>query len=93
MKHFKLVYKSFPDCFSGEVFGATILQNGEYVIVIDSNAPDEKKKECLRHELAHIALDHFNNTTATIKQIEKEAELFSMNMSENEYKSLMMWQK
>ena len=93
MKHFKLIYKSFPEFYSGVIFGATVFHNGEYVIVIDNNISDEKKNKCLRHELAHIVLDHFNDSTATVKQIEEEAELYSKNMSENEYKSLMMWQK
>lgn len=65
-----IVYINFPP----SVFGAVKLKrDGSYLIAINENLPPDEKEKTIKHELAHIRLDHFNSDKS-IQKIEREAE-------------------
>ena len=91
MQPFKLDYRPFPANCSGTVYGITCYHGGHYLILIDSAAPAEQQAATLRHELAHIVLNHFTGTARSIEQLEAEAESYAAQMAESEFDALMQW--
>ena len=55
-------YIPFPDEIHGHVFGLVKEQNNRFLILIDNRIEAEMQDSTLRHELAHIALKHFDDT-------------------------------
>lgn len=66
---YRIVYLPFPDTVRGCV---QLLDNGKYIIGINSALSDAEKEETLRHELVHIQNDHFHDPRP-IQEIEAEA--------------------
>ena len=91
MQRFKLEYRPFPAECSGTVYGITCYHGGHYLILIDSKAPAERQAAALRHELAHIALNHLTDNARSIDQLEAEAESYAAQMAESEFDFLMQW--
>lgn len=68
--NYKVVYLPFPD----DVYGIVrLLDDGRYIIGINSALSDAEKAKTLRHELAHIHLNHFFDSRP-LDVIEREAD-------------------
>ena len=105
MQHFKLKRHPFPAELQGKIYGATIFANGLYMILIDSTATEEKQAATLRHELAHIVLNHLEQTKPVNEinsfgddmfgagwiEREREADQYAAKMTDCEYQQLMQW--
>ena len=89
MSHFKLAFMPFPDEFKPGT-GYTLKKNDDlFLILIDSNQDEEIQKLTLRHELAHISLNHFDKPFQ--EEMEIEAEAKAMTMTEEEFANLMQY--
>ena len=91
MTKFKLYYRKFPDGAHGVIHGYARMKEGYAVILIDSRLPEEQQKHTLRHELAHLWLNHFDDTDIGIAAIEAEADRFADEMTQEEFQNLMQW--
>ena len=91
MQHFKLVYRDFPNAAQGQVYGLTQQRQGYCLIWIDSAAPADRQAAALRHELAHIALDHFSDNARSLRQLEAEADSFAERLTAAEFEKLMQY--
>ena len=60
MQQFRICYFPFPEDLSGNIFGSVMRQKGHIVVFIDSRLSDDQKTRTLKHELAHIILNHFD---------------------------------
>lgn len=56
----------------GGVRGATILRNGDYIVLINENLCDQTQAKAVAHELLHIKLNHFYNEKTAVEN-EREA--------------------
>lgn len=56
----------------GGVRGATILRNGDYIVLINENLREETQIKAVEHELRHIAKEHFFNERPAVEN-EREA--------------------
>lgn len=92
MQRFYLEYRPFPPPIKGKCNGVTARTDGKYFILIDSSNPPEQQALTLRHELAHIALNHFEDRTHTIDHIEQEAKDYAARMTDAEFNDLMKWE-
>lgn len=88
MQYFRLVYKPFPRAAQGIVYGLTQQRQGYCLILIDSTAPADEQAAALRHELAHIALNHFSDTRSAEK-LEQEAD--SLDLTDEDIERLMQY--
>ena len=59
MQKFKLLYADFPESLRGNLRGGVIRHKGHILIVVDSTQPEPDQDFTLRHELAHLVLNHF----------------------------------
>ena len=77
----------------GTVGGITRLDvnTGRFLIAINNQEPDDELIQILKHELSHIALGHFDDNR-DIKEIEKEAEDYADQMTDDEFSELMTYQ-
>ena len=100
MENFNLVYWDFPEGLHNEIGGWTIKQNGQLTVLIDSLLPAEKQRFYLKHELAHIALNHLNRPIPTGSEMvggcwlisdlwEKEANKYAELMTDEEFDYFM----
>lgn len=92
MQHFKLRYRPFPAEAGGTIHGITQQRSGHCLILINSEAPAETQAAALRHELAHIVLNHFAQPARSLQQIEAEAESYAAQMQKTELDALMQWE-
>lgn len=105
MKPFKVIYRPFPEECEGMVKGAIMERNNRVLIVIDSSQDEETQQRTLRHELAHLALDHLA-VTKPVDQIdssgddmfgegwqdrERAADRYADSMTDNEFAELMQY--
>jgi len=67
--NYKVYYLDLPEDVRS-VSG--LFDDGSYIIGINQALSDHDKEKTLRHELAHIRLDHFHDTRP-IREIETEA--------------------
>ena len=65
-------YVQFPNMASESV--AASHGDGTFTIYINTLFPEEKQQERLRHELRHLADEHFYRDDLTIRQIEHQAD-------------------
>ena len=112
MVKFKLVYAAFPDLEQfrkylpgDKCFGFAIYDEHGYTILIDSSGTEEQRKSTLRHELAHLVLNHLEETKPLFEinssgddmfgpgwiEREHEADKLAEEMSEEEFTRLMMY--
>ena len=91
MQRFKLVYRAFPDAAQGQVCGLTQQRQGYCLILIDSAAPTERQAAALRHELAHVALNHFSDNARSLQQLEAEADSFAERLTAADFEKLMQY--
>ena len=112
MGKFKLVYAAFPDLEQfrkylpgDKCFGFAIYDEHGYTILIDSSGTEEQRKSTLRHELAHLVLNHLEETKPLFEinssgddmfgpgwiEREHEADKLAEEMSEEEFTRLMMY--
>ena len=71
------------------------------MIVVDSLLPKDQQEKALKHELAHLSLDHLNRIppkdTVMIQYAgisetwEAEADRYAEAMTHEEYETLMRW--
>lgn len=77
-----IVYDNLPEKVNGCVFN----YRGINVIIIDSNLSYYKKKKTILHELAHIELNHLNQTDPLtafkIDKCEDDADLYIKSLLE-----------
>lgn len=91
MESFKLRRIPFPQEARGHILGATQKRKGYCLIAIDSTLPEETQAIALRHELAHLALDHYNRPEY-LADLEPEAERYAHSMTDEEFNALMKYQ-
>ena len=101
MVHFKLCYYEFPPSIHGKARACVFRKNGHVIIIIDSLLPKDQQEKSLKHELAHLALDHLINTPPKDADIylgciesdtlEAEADKYAEAMTQEEYEALMQW--
>lgn len=85
---FSITYRPFPVECGGNVYGISCESNGQIRIIIDSNQDERTQQHALRHELAHIVLNHFDDQRS-IEDIEAEAEAYADQMTDKEFTALM----
>lgn len=77
-----IVYDNLPNKINGCVFNYKSIN----VIIIDGNLSYYKKKKTILHELAHIELNHLNQTDSLtafkIDKYEDEADLYIRSLLE-----------
>ena len=83
----KTIHTSFPDDIHGIVFAITQKQSNGFLIVIDDRNTAEKQSFSLRHELSHIALNHFERTIP-IETAEKQADSLAEQLTIDELMQL-----
>lgn len=93
MLPFSLYFIPFPDGMT-DIKGATDYREsqGKYVVAINTNLPAEEQRATLRHELAHMCLQHFTDTEQQLRnitEIEAEADAYGAAMTAAEYSRLM----
>lgn len=94
MSPFRLMYIPFPVPV-GTVGGVTRLDvnTGRFLIAINNQETDDDLIRILKHELSHIALGHFDDDrTESLEEIEKEADLYADQMTDDEFSELMTYQ-
>lgn len=95
MQKFNLLYWDFPKELHNHIGGWTIKQDERLTVLIDSLLPAEKQRFYLKHEIAHIALNHLNQAIPTGSEIvggswfisdlwEKEADTYAELMTDEE---------
>lgn len=91
MKPFSLFYVRFPAGCGGMVHGITGEDTaGHYTVAIDAAQDEETQTFALKHELSHIHLEHFDPADRrTINEIEREADEYAAQMTEEELNHLM----
>ena len=62
---------------------------GRVTILIDSAQDEKTQRHALRHELAHVALNHLTDTTRSLQQLEAEADEYAARMTDSEFADLM----
>lgn len=89
----EFVIRRFP--FSEEACrianGMTMQRRGYCVIAINSKAPEEQQAATLRHELSHIALNHFFDRRSE-DELEEEANRYAASMTEEDFRDLMRYE-
>ena len=105
MQRFKLERRPFPAELQGQIPGFTFQCGEQCIVIIDSTAPEETQEKTLRHELAHLVLNHLEQTKP-IKEInsfgddmfgdgwidrEREADRYAEQMTAAELAELMQW--
>ena len=88
MKHFRTYYRPLP----GGVKAAVRPCKDEYIILINSTLPEDQQRRELKHELAHIYLDHYAQHSKPIAAIEEEANAMADTMTDEVLLDLMQWQ-
>ena len=88
MQAFTLIYKPFPAECAGAVRGILSAAGGRVRIVIDSNQDEQTQRHALRHELAHLVLNHLDDARS-IEEIEAEADAYADRMTDSEFAELM----
>ena len=58
MQKFRLLYMPFPDFMKGNIWGCVMRKKGVFAIFIDSQLSEQDQAFALRHELAHMVLNH-----------------------------------
>lgn len=116
MKHFKLQYVSFDELSpvftdakkhipADRCVGFLMTDGKSYVILIDRDATPEQQHFTLRHELAHLVLDHLAATKPLFEidsygdtmfgegwlQREAEADQYAAAMTDTEFTELMQY--
>jgi len=93
MKAFRLFYRSFPDNII-DVRGITEydVKRNRFTILINTNLSDAEQLHTLRHELAHIFLNHHFQLDRNLEEIEDEADHYADVMSDDDFKKLMAFQ-
>lgn len=91
MMHFKLDYAPFPAELQGYVIGFISSKEGRLPwVIIDSTRDTETQKKALRHELAHLSLNHCD-TEADLEAMEREADALADSMTEADLEALLKW--
>ncbi len=98
---FKLFYCSFPDRIRKNARAFIMQQDGYAAIFIDSLLPQDQQERSLRHELAHLSLNHLTRPLPMDAEIdckyieseawEAEADRYAEAMTQEEYEALMKW--
>ncbi len=101
MMHFKLYYHEFPASVHGNARAFVMKKDGYAMIVIDSQLPKDQQERSLKHELAHLSLNHLirplpKDADPECKYIESEsweaeADRYAEAMTQEEYEALMQW--
>lgn len=89
MESFTLIYRPFPPDCGGDVHGIISGAGERAMIIIDSAQDEQTQQRALRHELAHLALNHLSDFERTVEQLEAEADDYAERMSESEFEELM----
>lgn len=91
MTKFKLFYKPFPKELQG-IVNSFISARGQIpLIVIDSTSSEEAQRLALRHELAHLMLNHLDTPEADLDRMEREADSIAEYMTDAEVSNLLQW--
>lgn len=103
MQSFRLYYWDFPDAMHNKVGAVTVRQNDDLIVMIDSSQPEGTQNHFLRHELAHIALNHLSmqppgdasdyDGFIDSESLEAEADAYADRMTEEELNQLMQYAK
>ena len=101
MMKFKVYYHEFPASLHGKTRAFVLKQDGYAMIVIDSQLPKDQQEKSLKHELAHLSLDHLikplpKDADAECWYVkseawEAEADRIAEAMTQDEYEALMQW--
>ena len=94
MSPFNLIYISFP-CPADAIGGVTRydVKTGRYTVAINNQTTDDDQIRTLKHELSHILLGHFlDDEDRDIREIEKEADDYADQMTDDEFSDLMTYQ-
>lgn len=91
MENFALYYRPFPKELHGDIRGMITRRKNCYIILIDSSIPEQQQIAALKHELSHIALNHYNQPERDLEQCEAEAISFADKMTDPEFKELLSY--
>jgi len=90
MQNFRIKYKPFPADVHGIIGGVTGGKpGGMLTVLIDSTLSEAEQKKTLKHELAHIILNHFELDDRDIEEIEAEADAKAAIMTDAEMEALV----
>lgn len=89
----KIIYTTFPKEIQGIFAGGVQKLEEGYLILIDSDRPKEEQDFTLRHELAHIALNHCETGSGALgegwEQREQEADSLAGRMTVDELMNMV----
>ena len=101
MMKFKLFYCTFPDRIRENARAFILKQDGYAAIFIDCLQSKDQQERSLRHELAHLSLDHLTRPLPPdagtecnyieSEAWEAEADRYAKEMTPEEYDALMQW--
>ena len=101
MQKFKLFYCEFPASVHGNARAFVLQKDGYAAIFIDSKLTKEQQEKSLKHELAHLSLDHLNRPLPAdadpdtfyieSETYEAEADRYAAEMTGEEFEALMQW--
>ena len=88
-----VIYRTFPEAIQGIFAGGVQRYEKGYLILIDCKRSPEEQAFTLRHELAHIMLNHCETGSGIFgegwEQREKEADDYADKMTDSLFQSLM----
>lgn len=90
-KKYAIRFLPFPNDIQGQVFGCICheVKKDIYAIMIDNTRPEDQQKISLKHEFAHLLMNHFFQLDKPIDEIEKEAEAKAQQMTDEELQVLL----
>ena len=90
-KEYAISFLPFPKEIQGKLFGFIFqeIKKDRYEILIDNTRPRDQQKISLKHEFAHLLMNHFFQLDKPIDEIEKEAEAKAQQMTDEELQVLL----
>ena len=93
MKPCKIVFCSFPESENPDLCGFAREDLNEYVIAINTKLPKDVQKITMKHEFAHILLNHVDRYKAPTKEEQErneiEAEEYATEMTDETLQHLL----
>ena len=72
-KEIVIEFTKLPETVNG--ITGDIEDSGYYLVLINSAKTPQRQRRAIGHELAHIFLDHFNQSERPLQEIEHEANI------------------
>ena len=96
MPYYRIFYCRFPAAWQGKTFGiASLFPDGQFIVLINTEADEATQAHALRHELAHLFYKHLERDEARTKEEyqarEREADEYADKMTGEELEYLLSY--